>query len=94
MPSYKVLQPGFFDGVLHKPGHPRHGVVNTEKPLKPVPTWLEPIKAESAAAKKKRAAAAKKAADDKAAADKDIENASFLGDGESAGGESGAVETL
>lgn len=48
MPSYKVIEPGFFQGIYRTPGHPKHGVVVTDEPLKPVPKWLREIKGESA----------------------------------------------
>jgi hypothetical protein len=89
MPTYKVIEPGFRGGTLHKPNHPRHGVVTTDKPLDPIPSWLELTKNETPAKKNKSTAAAKtaakKVADDKAA----VEGASFL---MAPGGS--AVETL
>ncbi|QGT52260.1 hypothetical protein [Vibrio phage MZH0603] len=92
MPSYKVKQMGFFDGRLYDPNGKRP-VLHTDKELKPVPKWLEPIKSETPAQAKKRKAAeskAAKAAAEKAEADKqDIAEASFMGDGESSN-----VETL
>lgn len=48
MPSYKVLEPGFFQGIYRTPGHPKHGTITTDEPLKPVPKWLHEIKGESA----------------------------------------------
>lgn len=90
MPRYEVIKPGFMNDTLHKPGHPRHGHVITDKPLKPIPSWLKLAKDESAGQKKARAKADKAGAD-KAKDDKqDIENASFLGEGE----KSSSVETL
>lgn len=101
MPSYKVLEPGFYGGRMYAPDGKRP-VLHTDKPFpkkgnkEQVPKWLEPItKTETAAEKKKRETAEKKAA--KAAADKveqdqkDVAEASFMGDGEQA---SSAVETL
>lgn len=64
MPRYKVLEPGFYNKVYHTPGHPRHGVVHTAEPLKPVPSWLEEMKPETPAAAKRRA---KKIKEDKEA---------------------------
>lgn len=52
MPSYKVLKPGFFGGVYRAPGS-KHDPVVTDKPLKPVPNWLEEIKFSAADQKKK-----------------------------------------
>lgn len=54
MPRYEVIEPGFINDTLHKPGHPRHGIVITEKELKPVPSWLKPMSKETAAQRKKR----------------------------------------
>lgn len=100
MPSYKVLKQGFFNGRLYDPEGKRP-VLHTDKPFpkkgnkEQVPTWLEPMKTETAAQKKKREAAEKKAAD--AAAQKteddqkEIADASFMGDGEQSGSN---VETL
>jgi len=98
MPSYKVISKGFC-GRLYDPEGKRR-VLHTKKPFpkkdkkEQVPTWLERIKAETAAQTKKRLAAEKKAADadaKKAADDRtEIADASFMGDGE----KSGAVETL
>ena len=82
MPKYKVKEKGFFDGKLYDPeGKRRHVYVN--KPFKKCPSWLEPMKAETAAEKKKREAAEKrqqKIDAEKAEIDKaEIEGASFLG---------------
>jgi hypothetical protein len=66
MPQYKVMAEGFYDGVLRKPGCPRHGIVTTDKPIdkKKLPSWLKPMASEQTARQK---AAAKKAATDVAA---------------------------
>lgn len=85
MPTYKVIAQGFYNKTLHKPGHPRHGVLTTDKPLKPVPSWLEPMK-EDATAAKKRATSKAKAVKKKAADDAEIEKASFM--------DNGNIETL
>jgi len=83
MPRYKVLEPGFHDGRMYKPNHAKSGrrVVHTDKPLKPVPTWLKAMKEETAAEKKSRIAKQKKTAKadaDKAAEDKsDIDAVTF-----------------
>lgn len=102
MPSYKVLKPGFFGGRLYDPTGKRP-VLHTDKPfplknkVEQVPSWLKPIdKAETAAQAKARKAAETKAANaaaKKAEQDqKDIADASFMGEGET--GQSSAVETL
>lgn len=81
MPRYKVLEPGFHNGILHKPEHPRNNVVVVDKPFKKTPSWLELIKDETAAAKKKRITAEK--AEDKTNATKaeqdkvDVDNVTF-----------------
>lgn len=87
MPQYKVVAPGFFGGKMYDPNGKRN-VLFVDKPFKKgkLPSWLAEMPKESAAVKKKReeqeasqaAAAAEKAAQD----EQDIENASFLGDGE------------
>ena len=51
--SYEVVEPGFYDGVYRKPGDPKHGVIHTDKPLKPVPKWLREIKIGKQSAKEK-----------------------------------------
>ena len=106
MPSYKVLEPGFFNGRLYHPEGKR-AVLHTDKPfpfkvnketgkntkVENVPSWLKRLAEETAAQKKKREAAEAAAAEanEKAAADqKDIKDANFLGDGE----KSKTVETL
>lgn len=80
MPSYKVLEPGFFQGIYRTSGHPKHGIVITDKPLDPVPKWLSEIKGETVAkadiqlnpatSKPYTKAELKKLADEKAAAEK------------------------
>lgn len=100
MPTYKVLHKGFFDGKTFDPNGKRRTLV-TDKPFpskdrkEQVPSWLKRISGETAAQKKKREAAEKKAAEaaeKKAESDqKDITDASFMGEGEQAGS---AVETL
>ena len=81
MPRYKVTAPGFMGSVLHQPGHPRKGVVTTDAPLDPLPSWLTPMKEETAAQKKKREKAEAKqvkAASDKKEQDKvDIDSVTF-----------------
>ena len=78
MPRYKVLSPGYMNDILHKPDHHRHGFVVTDKALKPVPSWLELVKPETAAQKKSRE---KADADDQEQVKedkKDIDAASFM----------------
>lgn len=94
MPKYQVIAPGFWEGVLYNPEGKRR-MLHADKPIKPIPSWLKELKPETAAEKKKRLAAEKKAAAenaDKAEQDqKDIDNTSFLGEGEAA---APGVETL
>ena len=99
MPSYKVLSKGFHGGRLYDPEGKRR-TLHTEKPFpskdkkEQVPQWLEALKSETAAQAKARKgaetkaanAAAKKAEEDQ----KEIADASFLGEGES----TSTVETL
>ena len=93
MPSYKVKAPGFYNGKFYHPEGKRP-VLHTDKPFpkKSMPSWLSDMPKESAAVKAKREAQAisQDAADQKKAKQdqKDVEDLSFLGEGES------AVETL
>lgn len=99
MPSYNVLKQGFFAGRLYDPEGKRT-VLHTDEPFpkkgnkEQVPSWLEPIKTENDTQKKKREVAEKKAAEAAAkqleADQKEIADASFMGDGETAN----PVETL
>lgn len=96
MPQYKVISKGFYNGQIYDPEGKRR-VLNTDLPFKKdkLPSWLAEMPKETDAAKKKRESvekAAKKSARKKAEQDKqEIEDASFMGEGESAGG---TVETL
>ena len=51
MPQYKVKdgQKGFFDGKLYD-SNGKRPILVTDKPLKPVPSWLLPIRKRSAVA--------------------------------------------
>lgn len=93
MPKYRVKNKGFYDGKTYDPNGKRNFIF-TDKPLKPVPSWVEPVKAETPSEKKKRLATEKKAAiaaEKKAAEDKQaVEDLTFMGDGEASTG----VETL
>lgn len=95
MPRYKVIAPGFYEKRLYSPEGKRK-FLDTPKPFtkkNPMPSWLAEMPKESAAVKKKReaqevsqqAAAADKAEQD----DGDMQEASFLGEGESS-----VVETI
>jgi len=99
MPSYKVLSKGFHGGRLYDPEGKRQ-TLHTEKPFpskdkkEQVPLWLEALKSETIAeararkgAETKAANAAKKKNDED---NKEIADASFLGEGES----TSTVETL
>jgi hypothetical protein len=93
MPSYQVIEKGFYGGSLYDPAGKRR-TLHVEKPFKKCPSWLKPLKAESATVAKKRVTAEKKVAkaDAKKAADDtaEIKGASFMGDGENGS----TVETL
>ena len=93
MPKYEVSQKGFYEGKLYDPNGKRK-FIHTSKPIKPVPSWMKAMKAETPVEKKKRLTAEKKtaAADkNKAAADRQaVEDLTFMGDGEI----SSTVETL
>jgi len=96
MPRYKVISPGFIDGRMYSPDGKRD-VYDTAKPFtkkNPMPSWLTEMPKESEAVRKKREAqeASQTAADgDKSEQDdKDITDASFLGDGEAGS----SVETI
>ena len=92
MPSYKVLEPGFFGGRLYDPNGKR-AVLTVDKAFskKNMPSWVEPLKGETATQRKKREDAEAKALKDAETAKTEdgaeIEGASFIG------GQS-AVETL
>ena len=99
MPSYKVLEQGFFDGKLYSPTGKRR-VLHTDNPfpkkgkIEQVPKWLTPLEGKTDAEVKKLKAAeikaSKVASDIKDKADRDIREMSFMGEGESAN----IVETL
>ncbi len=102
MPRYKVIAPGFADGKMYKPDGKR-SVYETAKPFtkkNPIPSWLAEMPKESEAVRKKREAqeASQAAVDtEKSEQDqKDIKEASFLGDGESSSSDEAgsSVETL
>lgn len=77
MPSYKVKESGTHDGVLYDPNGKRK-VLTVDTAFKKCPSWLEPIKGETAQQKgartkaenKAKADAEKQAKDDKAEIDK------------------------
>lgn len=101
MTRYKVKSPGFYNGEYYDPTGKR-SVLTTEKPFNkknPIPSWLAEMPKESEAVRKKREAQEKREADFNAGqvqqGAKDINEASFLGDGEAvAGEESSAVESI
>lgn len=75
MPQYKVKKQGFMNGVLYQPNGKRNVVV-TDKPLKSVPAWLEPISAAAAKVVKSKAkrSASKKEIDEQK---KEIDSVNF-----------------
>lgn len=99
MPRYQVLEPGFHGGKTYSPLGKRK-VLHTDKPFpsknkkEQVPSWLKRVKDETAEEKEARLLAEKYA--DKQGAEKseqdekDIQDASFMGEGE----QSNVVETL
>lgn len=89
MPTYKVLEPGFFEGTYRVPGG-QHDPVVTDKKLDPVPSWLKPVADEhpSKAESKKKTAEEKKAAVNQQK--EEVKGASFMDGGQKSGG----VETL
>lgn len=60
MPLYKVLEKGFFDGVTYDPNGKRK-MLETDKPFKVCPMWLEAVKGETPQQKAARTKAANKA---------------------------------
>jgi hypothetical protein len=93
MPSYRVKNPGFFDGVLYDPKKSHKSIVDTDMPLNPVPSWLELIEDEKPVqrkARKAKTAAKKKANAEKAEEDaKEVDAVTFTESPKSA-----IVETL
>lgn len=88
MPQYKVLEPGFYNGMVYDPNGKRP-VLTTDKPFtknNPIPSWLGPMPEESAGLKAKREAYEKAQAElDAAKAEQDAEElkaASTEGGGE------------
>ena len=65
MPTYKVIEKGFFDGVTYDPNGKRK-VLTTDAPLKKLPAWLEPMKGESPQQKAARTKAENKAKEEAA----------------------------
>ena len=100
MPSYKVLKPGFYNGRLYDPEGKRP-ILHTNKPFpskkkkEQVPSWLEYMETETDEQRNEREAAELEAAEkvnEKVAADqKEIKEASFLGEGKQS---TKTVETL
>lgn len=62
MPSYKVINTGFYDKKLYSPDGKRNILV-TDKPFKKIPSWLEPLKGETASQVKARKEAEAKQAE-------------------------------
>jgi hypothetical protein len=70
MPSYKVVKPGFYDGVYHDP-EGKYNTLSVPKPFDPVPKWLTPIPEVKQSRAEKQLRAEKEQADlDKLAQDK------------------------
>ena len=81
MPRYKVKKPGFFQGRLYGPNGKRSTIV-TDKPLDPVPSWVEIIKAGTTTQRKTRAT--KKKTTTEKSTQEQVEELSFIGEGEKA----------
>lgn len=60
MPRYKVTKPGYYNDILYQPNGKRSSLT-VDKPFKKTPSWLTPMKEESAAQRAKREKAEKKA---------------------------------
>lgn len=94
--TYRVIAPGFHGGKLYDPAGKRQ-ILTVDKPFKKgkLPSWLAEMPSESKAVREKREAqeASQTATDQEQHQEQqqDIENASFLGEGESS---SSIVETL
>ncbi len=89
MPSYRATESGFYGGALYAPNSKRE-IVTTDRPLKPVPSWLKLIEEtkETAAERKAREAAEAKALkEQKETDDAALKSTDFTG-------KSGGVETL
>lgn len=95
MPQYLAKQKGFMNSVLYGPGT-RRPIVVTDAPLKPVPSWLEPIKEESKAAAKQSEAdkAVAKAKKDKELAENELKKAAATKQSVDVNFTSSKVETL
>jgi len=79
MPRYKAKAQGFFGGVTYDPRPGRRNYLITDKPIKPLPSWLELAGKESAAQKKAREEKDAAAHASVKAAKTDINVASFMG---------------
>lgn len=55
MPTYEVIEQGFYKGQMYDPNGKRR-ILQSDAPFKPVPKWLKAVKevTETAAEKKKR----------------------------------------
>lgn len=80
MPSYTVLQRGFYDNKLYDPEGKRRQL-STDSPIDPLPSWLEPIKETAKDAKNRKERDRKATIAAKKSKDKDteeIQGASFM----------------
>lgn len=91
MPTYEVIEQGFFKGQMYDPNGKRR-VLQTDAPLKPVPKWLKAVKdvTETAAEKKQRLADEVALAEVNAQNKRDIDAVTF----QNPPSLSNAVETL
>ena len=79
MPRYKATRQGFWNGVTYDPRPGRRNFVITDKPIKPVPSWLELAKAETPKQKKEREDKDATAMASIKAAKADVNVATFMG---------------
>lgn len=79
MPTYRVKQKGFMDGQLYRPGDSRFGHITADKPIKPLPDWLE---LDEDFGKPRKGGKAKLTAAEKDAQNQaELTEANFIGDG-------------
>lgn len=86
MPSYKVLSKGFINGKLYDPEGKRPFLHNEKsfpkvKGVEQVPSWLQPIKSETATQRKKREKSEKQNQEEVDQTNKDIGDVRFVGAG-------------
>lgn len=66
MPTYNVIDKGFYNGMMYSPKHPSRNILVSDVPLNPEPSWLEKVdgrKAPKHAPKQKEVVQNQKAVD-------------------------------